>query len=56
VGNVCYHLVHRLFFVPSTMKGSRYQNNYFFRMRVLNLVAQIKGLTQDEGNQDQVAE
>ena len=49
MGNVCYHLVQRLFFflVSSATKEGRYQNNFFFfRMRVLNLVAQIKGITQ----------
>jgi len=44
------------FFVPSASKESKSQNYYFFCIRVLNLIAQIKGITQAGGVQDQVAE
>jgi hypothetical protein len=40
----------------SRLLGSNVDITIFFFMRVLNLVAQIKGITQSESNQDQVAE
>lgn len=56
MGNVCYHLVQCLFLSRLLRGNVDIKITIFFWIKVLNLVAQSKGITQAGSVQDQVAE